>query len=221
MTCLSLALTLSDCSIFESAVKPKPTAQFTYNIGAGAVVNFTNQSSNANSYTWDYGDGTPFDIVSSPTHTFLNNGTFEVILTANGDGGSATTTRSITITNANVGTFTFNGVVFNGTTTAIYDPWVSYDVDVLITDTYGNTAIVYNIPGQSSGTFNINDGYSADETSALYVLVSVGSNVYASVNGGTLTKTGSNTFILSGLEYDILNSGVKYSFSAGGSYPNP
>lgn len=78
-----------------------PTANFSYS-GAGvfapATVQFTNTSSNATSYSWDFGDnGTSTDV--SPSHVYANGGTYTVRLTATGAGGSNTVTKTINILN--------------------------------------------------------------------------------------------------------------------------
>lgn len=52
---------------------------------AGATVNFQNLSTNATTYSWDFGDPTSADNTSSlehPAHVFAANGTYNVSLTA-------------------------------------------------------------------------------------------------------------------------------------------
>ncbi|MCP5094588.1 MAG: DNRLRE domain-containing protein, partial [Chloroflexi bacterium] len=81
---------------------PPPTADFSANPQAGTAphtVNFTNQSTNADSYLWQFGDGIT-STVENPVHTYVQTGTFSVVLTANGLGGSNifTHTDYITVT---------------------------------------------------------------------------------------------------------------------------
>ncbi len=46
------------------------------------VVAFTNNSINADSYEWDFGDGTPLDTFATPTHVFADTGVFHIRLVA-------------------------------------------------------------------------------------------------------------------------------------------
>jgi PKD repeat protein len=77
-----------------------PTAGFNVSSELGIApltVNFQNTTTgNVSSYQWDFGDGTTNTDIS-PTHTYINPGTYNVILTAVGTGGSSTATRQITV----------------------------------------------------------------------------------------------------------------------------
>lgn len=72
---------LSIALIFQSCMK-KPTACFTAsstNVTVGVDVNFTNCSENAESYSWDFGDGvTSSD--ENPIHSYSNAGTYTVTM---------------------------------------------------------------------------------------------------------------------------------------------
>lgn len=66
-----------------------PSASFTYsgaNTFAPANVYFTNNSTNATSYNWTFGDNTS-SIASDPTHIFENQGVYTVTLKATGANG--------------------------------------------------------------------------------------------------------------------------------------
>jgi PKD repeat protein len=63
-------------------------------------VSFSNDSSNASSYLWSFGDGSANSSENAPTHTFKKAGTFQVTLTATGLGGSATMEKTVTVAKA-------------------------------------------------------------------------------------------------------------------------
>ena len=71
----------------------QPNASFTYVLD-GRTATFTNTSQYADSYAWDFGDGST-STEENPTHTFANDGNFTVSLTATNAQG--TNTRSVDI----------------------------------------------------------------------------------------------------------------------------
>jgi PKD repeat protein len=52
------------------------------------TVTFTNLSTNATSYSWDFGDASNLSTETNPVHTYAAYGDFDVRLTATGEGGS-------------------------------------------------------------------------------------------------------------------------------------
>lgn len=88
-------------------VVPAPVASFTYSIncigtGNSAVVTFTNTSSNATSYFWNFGS-TTFAVPSTstatnPVVTYIAPGTYTVTLTATGNPPCSTSTQTQIIT---------------------------------------------------------------------------------------------------------------------------
>jgi len=65
-------------------INPLPEVSFVGDelIGcAPFLINFSNTTVNGNTYQWDFGDGTISNVVS-PNHTFLNDGVYDVGLTA-------------------------------------------------------------------------------------------------------------------------------------------
>ena len=84
----------------EDATKPLPDASFSFVAsGDGRTIQFTNESTDATTYLWTFGDGTN-STEESPLHTFPDYGAFSVILSATGDGGTDEFTYSLTVTKA-------------------------------------------------------------------------------------------------------------------------
>ncbi len=78
--------------VINSNITNLPTADFSSTPFSGcgsATVQFTNNSTNATSYQWDFGDGnTSTD--ASPTHTYTTPGSYNVTLIATNNDGSDT-----------------------------------------------------------------------------------------------------------------------------------
>ncbi len=70
-----------------------PTASFTY-ISNQLDFTFTNTSTGANSYLWDFGDGTT-STLQNPTHTYINPGIYTIILTVYGPCDSSQAIQSV------------------------------------------------------------------------------------------------------------------------------
>ncbi len=95
---LSSVILLISCKR-ESSSSVKPTANFSFS-GTGlapASVNFTNTSSNATSYLWDFGDGSAVSNFVNPTHTYTQGGVFTVILTAISSAGTNVISKTVNI----------------------------------------------------------------------------------------------------------------------------
>ena len=77
----------------------RPLADFSYpdqSLKVPAKIQFENKSKRAESYQWDFGDGKKSE-ETTPTHKYLNSGTYEVKLEAKKGNKSATTTRTIVV----------------------------------------------------------------------------------------------------------------------------
>jgi len=75
----------------------KPNASFTYSMN-GKTFAFTNTSTNAKSYDWDFGDATPHSTETNPVHTYENFGNYTVTLIAKGECPTSTSTKSELLT---------------------------------------------------------------------------------------------------------------------------
>jgi len=83
-----------------SITYPEPIAAFSMskNIAVtGEEITFTNESENAGTYSWDFGDETSSS-EKNPSHTYSDAGNYTVTLTATGDGGTQSVSKQIEIT---------------------------------------------------------------------------------------------------------------------------
>ncbi|MDD2797668.1 MAG: PKD domain-containing protein [Bacteroidales bacterium] len=153
-----------------TAIAP-PTASYT-SVVSDKDVTFTNTSTNATSYSWDFGDGTS-STSASPVHTYSNYGTYSVVLSATNVAGTVTSTQSINIS-------------------ASVQPTSSYtyavsDKDVTFTNTSTNA---------TSYSWDFGDGTSSTSTNPVHTYSSYGdySVVLSAINAsGTVTSTQSFT----------------------------
>ena len=79
-----------------------PTADFAYTPVPPFTFKFTNLSTGASSYKWDFGDGETSK-AKEPEHTFAQTGMYDVTLTAKSSSGiTATKTKKIQVTEPTV-----------------------------------------------------------------------------------------------------------------------
>lgn len=84
----------------ETPITITPVANFTFNVDSNSVpciVTFTNTSTNATSYVWDFGDSTAIDTTKNPSHAFIISGNFTVKLTATSSSGSNSIQKIVNI----------------------------------------------------------------------------------------------------------------------------
>lgn len=80
-------------------VYPTPSPHFDATPSLGAVplnVTFSNNSTNADSYLWDFGDGNTSSVIS-PTHLYNSIGQYTVTLTASNPAGAHTFTQTVIV----------------------------------------------------------------------------------------------------------------------------
>ncbi len=75
-----------------------PTVDFTHN-SLDPTISFTDNTTNSGHCYWDFGDGSQSQ-VSNPTHTYLQNGTYQVKLLVDNNCGIDSITKTIVISSA-------------------------------------------------------------------------------------------------------------------------
>lgn len=107
---------VDDVTIF---VNPLPVAAFN---APPVCINtpptsFTDQSTNATGWSWDFGDGSPLSNLQNPTHNYVAAGTYSVTLIATSAGGcSDTLVQVITVYPKPVAAYGATTVCFNNPT---------------------------------------------------------------------------------------------------------
>lgn len=184
-------------------VNAGPTAGFTSSIN-GAVVTFTNTSSNSSSYAWDFGDMSNSS-QPNPTHTYSEDGVYTVTLTATNPCGTSTFTQAVTIVTPPSADFTAspgsgcgpltvqftNGSSANATTFN----W-SFPGGTPASSTVENPTVVYNTPGTYTVTLvasNSAGSNTATQTNIVTVNSGPTAGFTTTVNGASVGFTNNST----------------------------
>jgi len=120
--CLAIvaALVLSSCT-----KEPSPDFSFDKNnVSVPVTIIFANQSIDADSYTWDFGDGA-VSTDNSPAHLYTTQGEYNVTLRAKNGKKSQSITKTLTLLKTPTTYSIFNGTtdfVINGLLSYYYDP---------------------------------------------------------------------------------------------------
>lgn len=168
------------CLLFISVVSRAVTASFTADYTSGCsplVVHFTNTSTGATSYLWNFGTSTT-SVLANPSTSFTAPGTYTVLLTATGSGGTDTQTMVITVYPAPTVAFSVpDTTICPGTTVA-----------------FSNTTVL-GTAGAGTYLWNFGDGFNSTTAAPTHTYNTPGSyNVTLSVTNSqgcisTLTKT--------------------------------
>ncbi len=91
---IAMVAVLASCEGDKKGDAPK--ARFQYDVD-GLTVSFQNKSQNAETYAWDFGDGSAISAEENPVHTYAEAGTYSVKLTAKNKAGENSMTESIVL----------------------------------------------------------------------------------------------------------------------------
>ena len=138
------------------------------------VVNFVNTSVGAIDYVWDFGDGSPTEIIFEPTHTYTTPGVFEVMLIAidsNSCNLADTTYLDIIVLNDSISAeFAYSGnedcdsllATFTTTATLLATTSLTWDFGDGTTSTLLAPTHTYFDPGTYIVTLIVNDPLSCN-----------------------------------------------------------
>ncbi|ACV12925.1 PKD domain containing protein [Halorhabdus utahensis DSM 12940] len=182
----------TDTDTATITINDPPVANFTYSPsspGPGEQISFDGSSSsdsdgNISTYEWDWtGDGTTDDTGQTATHTYDSSGTYDVTLrVTDNDGAQNTTTRTISVTQANIlqnveaeaqtsgnsgkasfvlsnngsATVTVSGILFNSSNSSTYVEANNQNTPEIEDDKASTPSPILNVPGQ----MNFNQQYS-------------------------------------------------------------
>ncbi|MCC6727395.1 MAG: PKD domain-containing protein, partial [Saprospiraceae bacterium] len=199
-------------------VNTTATAAFTSSVN-GNTASFTNGSSNATSYSWNFGDGSPASTEANPTHTYANNGTYTVVLSATNACGTVTSSQTVSIVTAPAAAFTGTPtsgcgpltVQFTNQSSSNATSWSwSFPGGTPSSSTEQNPTVVYN----TAGTYTVsltatNSAGSNTATQTNYITVQAGPSA-----AYTFTTAGNTTSFTNGS-----SNATSYSWNFGDGSP--
>lgn len=166
-----------DSISINTIVNPLPVAQFVFDtVCNNTATTFTDQSTAAVSWSWDFGDGNT-SVVNSPTHTYILDGTYTVTLIVTNVFGCTDTINHNIVVNPNpISNFTAStachtyATVFTDNSTAA----ISWDWNFGDTSPANNTqspSYVYVNPGSYNVTLVVTNIFGCTNTSSQTVTV--------------------------------------------------
>ncbi|MBQ9339106.1 MAG: PKD domain-containing protein [Paludibacteraceae bacterium] len=139
----------------------QPTALFSF-AQKELTVSFTNVSQNAQTYTWDFGDGTT-STDANPVHTYSKSGTWQVVLIAKNIIKTDSCIQNITISQAEITptpnfSYTTSGLSVTFKNTSINATSYSWDFGDGQTSTANNPLHTYKSHGVFRVTLTASNG---------------------------------------------------------------
>ncbi len=200
---------------------PEPKAAFSYtgtnDFRVTCTVTFTNESTEATSYQWDFGNGET-SAETNPTVTYREEGAYSVSLIATGDGGSDQIIQEITIGSLQLQTNDLIGIwsivreevtsIDGVSTSIIHDRPMNWETLQFFSDAYQRLSLTWVeeelgsytlnenfitlIPGGGGGNTNVNvSSIDENEIAAVVTFDSEEGSIEINV---TLEKNGSEYF---------------------------
>jgi hypothetical protein len=142
----------------------EPTPNFTYVNTGNLEVTFTNTSSNAINYSWNFGDGN-FSTAINPTHTYASSGTYTVELVVSKCG---VLTADTLIQNITINPIGINNIINNLSSVSIYpNPANNFITLQASTKLIGSTYSIYDSNGKAVLIGNITETHTRIDVSKL------------------------------------------------------
>jgi gliding motility-associated-like protein len=216
----------SSTQTFAVIVAPQPVAAFTAGPGdcAPATVTFTDNSSGATQYTWDFGDPAsgPLNVSTSqnPTHTYSSGGTYDITLIVQNAGGCSDTIvipGAVTVSAQPVAGLaavpetvselfpevTFNDLATGGTDCILYFG----DGDSTTNCNFGSLTHLYPAAGTYTAMYVITNADGCNDTAYITIVVEEQSTVYVPNAFTPNTEGGNEMFFAYGTnvqEFEML-----------------
>lgn len=214
------------------AVSDEPVTSFEY-FDDLFEVDFTNTTIEGTTYSWDFGDGTTSSM-ESPSHTYTDEGTYNVVLSATNSCGTTTASQMVVINALPTAAFNANNatgcgpltVEFNNASSSNSESFAwTFEGGSPATSTDENPTVTYSTAGTYPVTLTVTSPAGTDINTIenfVVVIAEPTAEINTSLEGNivTATNTGSGadniTWIVDGESFD--SDALEYTFGANGTY---
>ncbi len=203
----SVTLTVSNAAGSSTAVQSNliqvqgpPVTDFVVNV-VGTTVHFTNLTTGATSYLWNFGNGQT-STVANPTHTYQSQGTYNVVLTSTNACGVSTYTETVVIALPPTAVITASqtsgcaptSVQFTGISTPGVNHQWTFAGGTPATSTAANPTVTYTNPGTYQVVYTVSNAAGSSSATQTINMGAGATPVFtASTNGLTATFTNNSS----------------------------
>lgn len=217
----------ASCS--EDEIEPvAPTSGFAFDTNE-MTVTFANTSENADSYTWNFGDGET-STEENPTHTYSKGGTYTVKLTAVSDNGHDLESKNVTVVwpgPAPIAEYSFekDGLTVNFTNASENAVSYKWEFGNNYSSTDESPSHTYTAPGTYTVILTAigEDGTEVEVSKEISVVPAPKTNFSFGADGLTVIFTNSSEYATS-YKWDFGDGNTSteehptHTFAAGGTY---
>jgi PKD repeat protein len=199
LTVVSLIMWVGiSCSNEEDG--PGPTASFSFvsddEFNAGSNIAFTNSSTDAKEFLWDFGDNTSSTLIN-PIHVYQDGGRYTITLIASSGNKTSLFQKEIEIFDKIVEDFEFTSnnnfvapttITFENTSTGATE--YEWDFGDGTTSSEENPEKIYYVPGNFSVSLKAKNGTRVRTKSKVVNVVEVTQNVWEIITSPTFKQSG-------------------------------
>lgn len=218
-------------------VNPLPVAAFAADtVCEGASSAFIDNSTSAVAWEWDFGDASPVNNLSSPTHAYATQGTYNVSLVVTNSFGCTDTVvvpvivrpNPVSSFTASIACHTYQTIYTDNSTGAVSWEWDFGDASPL--NTTQSPAYIFANPGSYTSTLVVTNIFGCTDTSSQAVTVlpqpqsGFLSTTVCAAQAVAFTDTSTGT--PTSWQWDFgdaspvdLNQNPSHTYAVGGSYP--
>ncbi len=214
----------SDTSTIQNFVtaNSQPQVSFTH-LGDGLTVAFTGSIVNGNNITWNFGDGQT-STTQNPEHTYVAEGVYTVVLTAENQCGTVTSTQNVLVQLLPVAGFSSNlttvcsgsDISFTSQSSPSVIAWTwTFEGGTPSTSTQQNPIINYTTPGTYDVSLIVTNptGEGATTINDFITIITVPTTGFQPIKDGNLVTLSNNGQGATSTNWEITGQGLDLTLS--------